>query len=111
MISTQLCFIEKLRDNFMTHKLFIDSILAIDSVFQSTGFEDDFIQNMPYKYFMDKFVMDYNCEYKQFNDRFIASLQESLKQVKSDKVQMFSTNVLLKFSLDFNFYLGEYSFK
>lgn len=74
MISQQLSFIEKLRDNFMTHKLFVDSILEIDRVFNSFNFEDDFVQNMPYKYFMDKFLMEYNCEFRAFNDKFITKL-------------------------------------
>lgn len=96
MISSQLSFIEKLRDNFMTHKLFVDSILAIDKVFQSFNFEDDFIQNMPYKYFMDKFVMEYNCEYRQFNDKFIKKLEDSLGNIESDRSDHFTTEVSLK---------------
>lgn len=78
MICNQLGFIEKLRDNFLTHKLFVDSIRLIDKSFNEQNLEDDFIQNMPYKYFMDKFLMEYTCEFKSFNDKFINKLKSDI---------------------------------
>lgn len=78
MICNQLGFIEKLRDNFLTHKLFVDSIRLIDKSFTEQNLDDDFIKNMPYKYFMDKFLMEYTCEFKAFNDKFIAKLRTDI---------------------------------
>lgn len=94
MICTQLGFIEKLRDNFLTHKLFVDSIRLIDKSFTEQNLEDDFIMNMPYKYFMDKFLMEYTCEFKTFNDKFIQKLNNDIvKNSESLNKEVFLNSV------------------
>ena len=79
MIWSKLGFIEKLRDNFLTHKNFVDCFQMIDKTYNSLPTDKiEFVEKMPYKYFMENFLMTYTCEFNAFNTSKIKQLIQSL---------------------------------